>query len=214
MGIREKKTTMESKDLIEDLWRLSQYCDPDDLERLKGYGETRACSDSDSWIFQPGDPIRIGERKGIISELIADDMNQEARSRICVIFDGTYKEEVFLTNEPLTKENIDFANSFFVQVDSMNVVARRITDETSRKSLSLKDKRDILRSNFEKYRPSLVAQLNDWIEGVADEDQGIITVLPYYGHSLPYNLADLVIDVLITTAIAQKEAVELGALIE
>lgn len=31
----------EAKGLIKDLWRLSQYCDPDDLKRLKDYCDSR-----------------------------------------------------------------------------------------------------------------------------------------------------------------------------
>jgi hypothetical protein len=124
---------MERKDLIKNLWHLSQYCDSNDLKRFTGYIECNGCSSSENWILEPGERIRVGEREGIISQLIADNMNEEVRSKVFVTF-GLYNEETFLTEEPLTKENCD---SFLVfnKDKSMQMVAKRLKDNLDRETI-------------------------------------------------------------------------------
>ncbi|MEM9540950.1 MAG: hypothetical protein AAGA60_15785 [Cyanobacteria bacterium P01_E01_bin.42] len=105
---------MEQSEIVKNLWSVAKHCHEEDgnLELFDRYIAHAAGSSSDSWIFQPGDSITIGNnaddlRDGIISQLISEDMNQEARSEISVIFAGTYKEQIFKTKEILTKENSD-----------------------------------------------------------------------------------------------------------
>lgn len=128
--------TMERSEIVKKLWELAQHCHDDD-GNLYLFGSYIAHSDyhpPDTWIFQPGDPIWINNREGIISQLIGENMNNESRSKIAVIFDGTDSERFFTTKEILTKENSD---SFLVspmflpsvdkqeQVKQEQVLARR-----------------------------------------------------------------------------------------
>ncbi|MBP0021960.1 MAG: hypothetical protein J7647_30935 [Cyanobacteria bacterium SBLK] len=116
--------TMERSEIVKKLWYVAQQCLDDDgnVNLFEKYVAHSTCSPPDTWILQPGDPIWIDNREGIISRLIAENMNDESRSKITVIFDGTYSERIFKTKKILTKENSD---SFVVIQGNNEVIVRR-----------------------------------------------------------------------------------------